>query len=84
MRGNEHIKQIGRFGSFSEDQVCDHLRNLDIHESMGHDEMYPRVLRELADVVAKPLSMVFDKLCNQVKSLVTGKKAMSNPFLRRI
>jgi len=29
----------------SEDQVCDHLRNLNIHKPMGLDEMHPRVLR---------------------------------------
>ena len=45
----------------SVDQVCDHLSNLNIHRSMGPSVMHPRVWRELAGVVARLHSVIFEK-----------------------
>ncbi|KFQ45587.1 RNA-directed DNA polymerase from mobile element jockey, partial [Nestor notabilis] len=42
------------------DQVQDRLKNLDVHKSMGPDEIHSWVLKELANEVARPLSIILE------------------------
>ncbi|KFO52874.1 hypothetical protein N302_09825, partial [Corvus brachyrhynchos] len=39
------------------------LSHLDVHKSMGPDGIHPRVLRELAVELAKPVSIVCQQSC---------------------
>ncbi|KAK4806811.1 hypothetical protein QYF61_005607 [Mycteria americana] len=42
--------------------VCGLLQGLDPHKSTGLDGIHPGVLREVADIVARPLSIISEKL----------------------
>ncbi|KAK4824299.1 LOW QUALITY PROTEIN: hypothetical protein QYF61_013044 [Mycteria americana] len=43
------------------EMVSDLLHHLDTHKSMGPDEIHPRVLRELVEVLTKPLSILYQQ-----------------------
>ncbi|KAK4819370.1 hypothetical protein QYF61_001649 [Mycteria americana] len=51
------------------EMVSDLLHHLDSHKSMGLDGIHPRVLRELAEVLTKPLSIIYQQ------SWLTGEVA---------
>ena len=53
---------------------------LNVYKSMGPNGVHPRVLKELAEVVAEPLPNIFVKLWCQVRSQTTGGGVTSLPF----
>ena len=53
--------------TIQEETVRDLLLQLDCHKSMGPDEIHPRLLRELAEEIAEPLSIIYQR------SLLTGE-----------
>ncbi|KFP06617.1 hypothetical protein N300_03825, partial [Calypte anna] len=54
-------KNLNTPPAIQKETVSDLLSCLDPHKSMGPDELHPRVMRELAEELAKPLSIIYQK-----------------------
>ncbi|XP_071884244.1 small ribosomal subunit protein mS29 isoform X1 [Anas platyrhynchos] len=65
--GTQYPELVGGDGeqnvalSIHEEMFGDLLRHLDVHKSMGPDGIHLRMLRELAEELAKPLSIIYQQ-----------------------
>ena len=50
---------------------------------MGPDRMHPRVLRELADVISEPLSIIFERSWRTGEVLEDWRKASVTPIFKQ-
>jgi len=63
--------------------VRDCLGDLNVHKSMGPDGMHPQVLRELADVIAEALSIIFERSRRTGKVSEDWRKANVTPIFKK-
>ncbi|CAM5077342.1 unnamed protein product [Eretmochelys imbricata] len=63
--------------------VRDYLEKLDEHKSMGPDSLHPRVLKELADVIAEPLAIIFENSWRSGEVPDDWKKANVVPVFKK-
>ncbi|KAK4822392.1 LOW QUALITY PROTEIN: hypothetical protein QYF61_014162 [Mycteria americana] len=64
-----------------EEAVNNLLRHLGTHKSMGPDGIHPRVLRELAEELAKPLSIIYQQ--SWLTAETTGGSPMVTPIYKK-
>ncbi|CAM5146718.1 unnamed protein product [Natator depressus] len=69
--------------SVEKEVVRDYLEKLDVHKSMGPDALHPRVLKELADVIAEPLAIIFENSWQSGEVPDYWKKANVVPIFKK-
>ncbi|CAM4548919.1 unnamed protein product [Lepidochelys olivacea] len=79
------ITKWGRDGqpSVEIEVVRDYLEKLDVHKSMGPDKLHPRVLKELAAVIAAPLAIIFENSWRTGEVPDDWKKANVVPIFKK-
>ncbi|KFQ94454.1 hypothetical protein Y956_06122, partial [Nipponia nippon] len=65
------------------EMVSNMLHHIDTHKSMGPDGIHPRGLRELAEVLAKPLSIIYQQTWLTGEVPVNWKLANVMPIYRK-
>ncbi|CAM4575936.1 unnamed protein product [Lepidochelys kempii] len=69
--------------SVEKEVVRDYLEKLDEHKSMGPDGLHPRVLKELADVIAAPLAIISENSWPSGEVPDDWKKANVVPIFKK-
>ena len=64
------------------EEVTSHLRNINPNKSPGPDGLHPLVLKKLADILAEPLTLLFNLSLNEGRLPTEWKKAVIKPMYK--
>lgn len=63
-------------------QILEYLKKLDIHKSMGPEGTDSQMLRELANLTARPLTVIFEGACRLRQDPRDLNKPNATPLLK--
>ena len=66
-----------------EETVIKYLKSLKIDKSPGMDELHPRLLKEIAESIAKPLCIIFNQSVNSKSVPIDWKNAMISAIFKK-
>jgi hypothetical protein len=79
----EVIQQQMKMTQVTEKQIRDKIRNLRVESASGPDGLSPRILKELVDVVVKPLRIIFNKSLEEAAVPDDWKTANVTPIHKK-
>ena len=65
------------------DDVAKGLQKLNVNKACGPDKLYPRILKELSDVITKPLHIIFNKTLKEGRVPNDWKLANVTPIFKK-
>lgn len=80
---NKEVKEALGAIEINEEDVVKKLKALKINKSPGPDELHPRVLREAAEELAKPVTLLFQQSIQEGKLPQIWKDANVTPLFKK-
>ena len=80
---NTRTKEVVNWVSITEEQMGKALKKLNHAKSPGPDDLHPKILKELAEELAKPLTILFNKSISESKIPTEWKQAEVRPIFKK-
>ena len=63
--------------------IAEEIKQLNINKSCGPDELHPRMLKELINIISRPVALLLNESISQGVVPVEWKKAFVSPIYKK-